>query len=237
MEDRSVFDLISEDPSESEHYGGLPDQILDVIGAHHPAAHPIAVIHGGYWRPHFDRTYLRPLVSRLGMHVTTYNIEYRRVPGQPQWQFDDVCAALEYIAARQSAPVVIGHSAGGHLALLAAIHRPELMRACLAIAPVTDLRAAESSGADDHAVAAFLGGLAEDYPHLDPARLARPCIDYIGMHGSRDIRVPITMSQDYGDTTIQDVGHFEWVDPRTPACASVIDRALLWAEPQVSVTR
>jgi len=105
------------------------------------------------------------------------------------------------------------------------------MRACLAIAPITDLRAAEIADADDGAVPAFLGSPAADHPDLDPARLPRPDIDFVVMHGARDIRVPVTMSHDYGETTTQDVGHFEWVDPRTNACALIINQALTWAVP------
>lgn len=122
-------------------------------------------------------------------------------------------------------------------ALRAAIHRPDVVRACLAIAPITDLRAAEASNADEGAVHDFLGGQAEAFADLDPARLPRPEVDYLVMHGSLDRRVPVSMSHDYGETTTQEVGHFEWVDPRTPACASVIDQALRWARPQGSDTR
>lgn len=231
MEDRSVFDLTVESVG-TEPYGEDPDHVLEITGEHREGTRPIALIHGGYWRPEFDRTYLRPLAARLGKHVRTYNIEYRRVPGHPRWQIDDVCAALEFITAGGRAPVVIGHSAGGHLALVAAVHRPDVMHACLAIAPVTDLRAAEASNADDGAVRAFLGSEADAFGDLDPARLPRPSVEYRVLHGTEDIRVPVTMSYDYGDTTTQQVGHFEWVDPRTPACALVIDQALLWAEPQ-----
>lgn len=231
MEDRSVFDLVASPTPRSVRFGEHPDQVMDVYGEHRPATYPVALLHGGYWRPEFDRTYLRPLAEQLAQHATVYNIEYRRVPGQPIWQIEDVCSALAHIGTLGSPPVVLGHSAGGHLALLAAIHRPELMRACVAIAPITDLRAAEAADADDGAVLAFLGSPADAFPDLDPARLPRPDIDYVIMHGAHDIRVPLTMSHEYGETTTQDVGHFEWVDPRTDACALVIDQALTWAVP------
>jgi acetyl esterase/lipase len=231
MEDRSVFDLVASHAVQSVQYGDHPDHVMDVTGQDHRSGHPVALLHGGYWRPEFDRTYLRPLAASLAHHVTVYNVEYRRVPGHPAWQFDDVCSALAHICSLGSPPVVVGHSAGGHLALLSAIHRPELVYACLAIAPITDLCAAEASDADGGAVAAFLGSPALDHPELDPARLPRPEVDYLIVHGTRDIRVPVEMSHDYGDTTTQDVGHFEWVDPRTPACALVIDQVRKWAEP------
>lgn len=237
MEDRSVFDLTSDAPAHRVAYGAHPDQVMDVVGTGLESSHPIALLHGGYWRPQFDRTYLRPLASTLGASVTTYNVEYRRVPGDPEGQWEDVQSALAHIAAHEGPPIVIGHSAGGHLALLAAIHRPEFVRACLAVAPVTDLVAAEESDADDGAVRDFLGGPAREFAHLDPARLPRPTVDYLVVHGTRDIRVPVEMSHDYGDTITQDVGHFEWVDPRTPACALIIDQALRWAEPRHQPTR
>ena len=231
MEDRSVFDLVASHTPRPLRYGEHPDQVIDAYSEHRPSEHPVALLHGGYWRPEFDRSYLRPLAEHLAEYVTVYNIEYRRVPGHPTWQVDDVCSALAHIASQGPPPVVIGHSAGGHLALVAAIHRPEVMRACLAIAPITDLCAAEASDADDGAVTAFLGSPALTHPDLDPARLPRPDVDYVVMHGTRDIRVPVAMSEDYGATTTQDVGHFEWVHPHTSAGTSIIDQALLWAAP------
>lgn len=81
MEDRSVFDLAVA-PADTERYGEYPDHVLDIVGKRCEATYPIALIHGGYWRPTFDRTYLRPLAARLGTHVTAYNIEYRRAPGR-----------------------------------------------------------------------------------------------------------------------------------------------------------
>lgn len=232
-----MFDLVADGPEQHLHYGEHPDQVMDVVGVSSENAHPVVLVHGGYWRPEFDRTYLRPLAQRLGSHARTYNVEYRRFPGHPDWQLGDVCAAIDFVARNDATPIVVGHSAGGHLSLLAAIHRPDIVHACLAIAPVTDLRAAEADDADDGAVPAFLGGSAEDHPHLDPARLPRPGVDYLVVHGTRDVRVPVSMSHDYADTVTQECGHFEWVDPRTAACASVIDQVLRWAEPRGPATR
>jgi len=81
MEDRSVFDLEASDTPSSVAYGGHPDHVMDAYGEHRPSDYPVALLHGGYWRPEIDRTYLRPLAARLAHHVTVYNIEYRRVPG------------------------------------------------------------------------------------------------------------------------------------------------------------
>ena len=231
MEDRSVFDLPSPEGLSQLAYGQDVDQVMDVVGDARPGVGPIALLHGGFWRPAFDRQHLRPLAVALSERAPTFNIEYRRIPGEPALQFDDICLALELIHERQgAAPVVIGHSAGGHLALLAAIHRPDLVRGCVAIAPISDLRAAEANDDGKGAVSEFLGASAEDHPNLDPASLGHPTVPWVILHGVTDIQVPIDMSHGYGGEVIaHDVGHFEWIDPRHPSSQLMMQRVWDWA--------
>lgn len=232
MEDRSLFDIEAPKALREVRYGDVDDQVMDVVGHVPKGARPIALLHGGFWRPAFDRAHLRPLTVALADKTAVYNVEYRRVPGEPMWQFDDVCAALARITELEGrSPVVIGHSAGGHLALLAAIHRPDLVHACIAVAPVSDLGAAEARGDGNGAVAEFLGGSAADHIMLDPARLPRPTVPWVVLHGDDDIRVPVDMSHAYHDAVVtHEVGHFEWMDPRTDAAAHMIERAWGWAD-------
>src|SRR3954468_4334627 len=98
---------------------------------------PVAVvIHGGCWISHFaDLQQTSPLASALtDAGIATWNIEYRKI-GDPAggWpnMYRDVSAATDFV--RTLAPkhnldlqrvIVLGHSAGGHLAIwVAARHR------------------------------------------------------------------------------------------------------------------
>ena len=79
-------------------------------------------IPGGFWREKYDLSHANPFCAALAaVGVIKANLEYRRV-GQPGggWPgtFEDVVAGVK--AASQLVgrlPVVVGHSAGGHLAL------------------------------------------------------------------------------------------------------------------------
>lgn len=76
------------------------------------------LIHGGYWRPEYDRVHLRPFaaaLSALGYQVIS--LEYRRIPGNPDAMVADIDLAIKNLPTDDF--VLIGHSAGGHLALVA----------------------------------------------------------------------------------------------------------------------
>ena len=96
-----------------------------------PGAGPhrvMILIHGGSWSKRYGKTVMRGLVGDLVRRGwATWNIEYRRLGNGGGWPatFEDVAAAVDHLATLD-APVdfgqvsMIGHSAGGHLALWAA---------------------------------------------------------------------------------------------------------------------
>ena len=88
----------------------------------------MVLIHGGSWQARQGRIVMRGLAGDLLRRGwATWNIEYRRVGNGGGWPhtFADVAAAIDHLAAID-APIdlanvsVLGHSAGGHLALWAA---------------------------------------------------------------------------------------------------------------------
>ena len=94
-------------PVEPVAYGDHPDQVVDWRGD----GPVVAVFHGGFWRPVWDRTTTIPLAIALARSGwRTANIEYRRRAGRWQEMLDDVRAA----AALVQPDVAVGHSAGGH---------------------------------------------------------------------------------------------------------------------------
>lgn len=232
VEDRSVLEREAPAPHGTWAYGAGPDEVADIYlpGPDVAAAVPVLLLHGGYWRPEYDRAHLRPMAAALAAagHATVL-VEYPRRPGRPDATVDAVRAALASVGDVIDAPViVIGHSAGGHLALLAAQPAGSNALAVLALAPVADLAMADRLGLDDGAVREFLGRPAVDCPDLDPTALPRPDIPVTIVHGADDTLVPVEVSESYFSTgpsqlvMLDGVGHFEPIDPLSAAWPAVM---------------
>lgn len=132
-------------------YGPDPLQVADLRVPAGPGPHPVAIIiHGGCWRASVDnRTGIAAFADALGKRgFATWNIEYRRVGdkgGGWPGTFEDVAAGVDKLAQvasthhlDMSRVVIVGHSAGAHLALWAA-SRPRLPApwSNVAVKPVT----------------------------------------------------------------------------------------------------
>ncbi|GAA4708165.1 alpha/beta hydrolase [Pseudonocardia yuanmonensis] len=235
-EDRSVLTRPAPEPDEVRAYGEGRDQLIEIYhGGVDAAGLPVlCLIHGGFWRPAYDRTHLRPLASALRAEGrTVVSVEYRRVPGDPDASTADVRAAL-VLAAGIGPAVVAGHSAGGHLALWAATSAPPPgLVATVALAPVTDLGGAHRAGLGDGAVRDFLGADPGSRPDLDPIELASPSVPVTIVHGERDAIVPPVQARGYADVhrrtevvIVPEAGHFALIDPLSPAWPAVRSRLL-----------
>jgi acetyl esterase/lipase len=233
-EDRSVLDRPAPGPDVVLRYGDLAEHVVDVrFGGAGAEGRPlVVVVHGGFWRPAYDRVHLRPLTDALAAQGrTTAAIEYRRVPGRPDDTVDDVVAAISFLAGaaelvgRSDGRLVLaGHSAGGHLVLQAAVDpRSPALAGVVALAPVADLGLAEELGLDGDAVRAFLGAPAADRPDLDPVRRPTPGAPVTVVHGTSDEIVPIALARSYLSAhpaaRLVEVagGHFAVIDPRSAA--------------------
>lgn len=107
-------------------YGPEPSQVGDLYLPEGDGPFPVVLlIHGGYWTALFDRFQVVPLAEALVANgYAVWNIEYRRIgedgagfPGT----FLDIATATDRIAELDpkvdpSRVLVVGHSAGGHLA-------------------------------------------------------------------------------------------------------------------------
>lgn len=235
-EDRSILSRPGPPPDAEVAYGAHPDQVIDCYLPREDAAvterPSVVFIHGGFWRPAYDRDHARNAAAALAQAgFPTALIEYRRIPGDPDAMVADVRMALSAVASGDTpladGPVVlVGHSAGGHLALVLAADPHASVAGCLALAPVGDLAAGQALALDDDAVTAFLGADARDRPDLDPALLPSPLRPTVIVHGIADSVVPIDLSRSLAAANtlvaLDDVGHFELIDPATPAWAEVI---------------
>ena len=227
-------------------YGSDPSQFFDVFEARPAYEGGLAImIHGGFWRSSFDllhASHLCAALARTGWNVA--NLEYRRAGetggGWPA-TFEDVTSGYHAVRAAFPAsapPVVLGHSAGGHLALRLACDGHAL-RGVAALAPVACLDLAFEMNLGDGAVAAFLGGTPEQRPSVyaaaDPSRHPAS-VHRLLVHGGRDHTVPLAISEAFverrkGDAgsaklvKLPDANHLELIDPESTAWPSVLAAA------------
>jgi acetyl esterase/lipase len=255
-------------PPAIEAYGGGSEQFGELWRPGGEEPWPVAVLlHGGFWRSQRTLELMRPLAADLaGRGFAVWNLEYRRV-GQPGggWPgtLEDVAAGMDHLAGlagreplELSRLVVVGHSAGGHLALWSAA-RPGLPAAAPGSAPlvvprlvvslagVCDLHAGARDGIGEGAVAEFLGAGPDQAP--ERYRLTSPLarlplgVRQVLLHGDADPRVPVEQSRAYaaaagaaGDPVelveLPGVDHMAVIDPASPAWAAVAARLGLLAD-------
>ncbi|TCK27879.1 alpha/beta hydrolase family protein [Pseudonocardia endophytica] len=228
----SVLSRPAPEPDRRESYGSDPDQVMDMWPGGEPGRPTVVIVHGGFWRPAFDRVHARPMATALheaGWPVIS--LEYRRIPGDPEASVADVDAGIRAAGGHGDGVVTVGHSAGGHLVLLQAATHPESVRGTVALAPVADLALGERRDLGGGAVAAYLGGPASGSEHLDPARLPAPDGPVAIVHGDRDDRVPLEISESYvlarpGPRLVAVPGadHFAVIDPLSGAWPAVVEQ-------------
>ena len=244
-------------------YGPDRSQRADL---HLPAAvgpHPVMIlIHGGSWQSRYGRIVMRGLAGDLlarGWGV--WNIEYRRLGNGGGWPatFLDVAAAIDHLAGLDAdldldRVSVLGHSAGGHLALWAASRErlphgapgridgqpPLRLRRAIAQAGVCDLTSAYrwSRGGPP---GALMGGGPDEVPQrydaADPMRLLPASAPVLLVHGSVDRTVSVKHSRNYeraarasgGEVELVEIegeagAHRAHIDPRGIAWAAVTTR-------------
>ncbi|HKS98881.1 MAG TPA: alpha/beta hydrolase [Rugosimonospora sp.] len=229
------------------HYGHEPAQFGE-LWAPGPDAPVVVLVHGGYWRARYGLDLMHAMSADLaGRGYAVWNVEYRRV-GEPGggWPgtFEDVAAALDHLAVlARDRPLdltrlaVVGHSAGGHLALWLAARRAlagaVLPTVAVSMAGVCDLAEAYRLGLSDGAVRELIGGGPDERPEVYalacPTRLAPLGVPQIVVHGTRDAAVPFALSARYAAVAgpgcrlveLPGVAHFEYLDPGSAAWATV----------------
>ncbi|MGZ8178851.1 alpha/beta hydrolase [Williamsia sp. SKLECPSW1] len=140
------------------HYGSHPDQHIHVTRPDGDPRWTAVLVHGGYWRSKYTADLMEPMAEALAATgVTAWNVEYRR-PDEHGWAAttSDLDTALSAVETDRPV-VVIGHSAGGQLALRAAADAAQPPALAVSLAGVLDLEQAQHLGLGDGAVENALG--------------------------------------------------------------------------------
>jgi len=183
--------------------------------------------------------------------IAAWNVEYRRVGAGGGWPAtgEDAGRATDHLAALApvyrldlSRVVVLGHSAGAQLALwVAARGRRGSVHPALAVglATIGDLEGAMADGVGGGSVARLLEGAGvgagdREVALCDASPLARLPIGVPQLlaHAVDDEVVPVSQTTHYAETAraagddvtvlqLEGGGHFELIDPGSPAWAAV----------------
>jgi len=248
-------------------YGALPLQFGELRLPPGSERVPIVVfIHGGCWRAQYDLAHVAAASAALAADgYAIWIIEYRRLGdagGGWPGTFDDVALAVDHVrtlAAKfprldTTRVVLMGHSAGGQLALWAASRTaadasgplrasgaPLPVTGVVSLAGITDLATfgAGSSGCNG-AVTPLMDGeptaVPDRYRAVSPVERVPLRVRVRLVHGDADAIVPLAQSRNFDEGNraaggmsevfvVAGAGHFELVAPSSEAWATVL-RAL-----------
>jgi acetyl esterase/lipase len=211
-------------------YGSDPDQFAELwLPAGRGPFPTVVMIHGGCWQESLPgvvlMSYLAEDMRKQGYAV--WNIEYRRLgakgAGYPG-TFLDIASGVDYL--RQihqmynldiSHPFIIGHSAGGQLALWVAARskfkstslfysaNPFSFQAVITLAGINDLRAYRDNGpmacggpgTIDQLIGAANRSNEDPYLNTSPAAMLPLKVQQVIISGAQDPIVPSHFGRDY----------------------------------------
>ena len=249
--------LPSQPPDHRIAYGDSPSQYGELRLPAGAGPHSVAVlIHGGCFKSAYATAKdLAPMGDALkAKGIATWNIEYRRVGeagGGWPGTYQDIGSAIDHLrtlagphALNLSRIAVVGHSAGGHLAMWAAGRQRVPSGSAIAATSPLPLRGALNLGGPldltaniagyqalcrDTVITALLGGtpasVPERYAHASPIKLLPLGIPQVILIGEHEDFVPRPLAEAYVKTAVQSgdrahlivipgAGHFEIASPR-----------------------
>lgn len=264
MTPRDLQALTSNPPDTRVAYGQDSSQYGELRLPPGPGPHPVVVlIHGGCFKAAYAKAgELGPIADALKADgIATWNLEYRRL-GEPGggWPgtYHDVGRGIDHLKSLAgennldlSRVVLLGHSAGGHLAMWAAgrgrldstseLHQPDPLpvRGVIDLAGPIDLReniAHYEATCGDSVITSLLGGtpvaVPERYAQVSASDLLPLHVAQVLIWGEHEEFVPMPLAQHHverasaaGDLarliTVPTVGHFELAAPHTASWQQV----------------
>ena len=195
------------------------------------AAPLIVFIHGGCWLNAYDIKHTQAASNALTKAgYAVLSVEYRRTGDEGgAWPgtFNDILSAIEFAKrlkrdkVNNSQIILMGHSAGGHLALLAANHygkhEKNSVKGVIGLAAISNLKKySQGDNSCQSVVVDFMNG--DFKANEEQYNLADPMVQgfhsrTILIHGDSDTIVPLaqsTKSNQYVEI-VQGAGHFDMI--------------------------
>ncbi|MDQ3441638.1 MAG: alpha/beta hydrolase [Planctomycetota bacterium] len=246
-------------------YGDDVNQVGELRIPRQPGPHPVVVlIHGGCWKAEYaTRRDLAPMGDTLRADgVASWNVEYRRL-GQPGggWPgtYLDVGRAIDHLRTLAATHdlnlgkvVLVGHSAGGHLAMWAGTRQriaqtsalfvpmPLPIKGVINLAGTIDMTeniARMEGECRDAVVSGMLGGtpaaVPDRYREVSAGTMLPLGVPQVLVWGEHENFVPLALAQRHaaaasqagdraGVIVVPAVGHFETASPASTAWPTVL---------------
>lgn len=239
-----VLELPSDPPTQTYKYGSQPSQFYQYWPAKNNAtkAANVIFIHGGCWLKDYDIRHSYPLSTALAKEgFNLWSVEYRRLGEKNvEWSasLNDVSKAIENILQQTDGKptAVMGHSAGGHLALLATSNGrkyAEQVDAVLGLAAITDMQAyVAEDGSCNQAAKTLIDTAQSDFKFAEADPKQQPLHHNTWLlQGSADNIVPMSQAEVFGvdndnvnTLIIDEAGHFDMIHPKTDAWTVIIQQ-------------
>lgn len=237
----SLLKLPKSQPSKIISYGRDPLQFgeLWLPNTTNPANPMVVLIHGGCWLKDYDIKHTHAASTALAQAgYIVWSIEYRRTGntgGGWPGSFDDIKSAIrkaKTLPQFKGKMVLMGHSAGGHLAVLAGQYfnrlRDKSIQKVIGLAPIIDVEQyAKGQNSCQKATPAFFGGPYASYKaYYDSANPMKQGFhpNTVMIHGDQDKIVPISQSKNSKQkfVPVRNAGHFDMLHNKSYAWQQIL---------------